>query len=103
MKALLIKTGSERGVPGVSGVAREVPAEGEADARGIEEAGERDRKAINMPLKPGASNIGANIRELQEHGTRPRSKKQILAISLRVAGVPRKGSLKQMGSGKYRA
>lgn len=35
-----------------------------------------------MPLLPGKQNIGANIRELQEHGTRPRSTKQILAIAL---------------------
>lgn len=35
-----------------------------------------------MPLKPGKKNIGANIKELEEHGTRPRSHKQILAIAL---------------------
>lgn len=38
-----------------------------------------------MPLKPGKENIGANIKELEEHGTRPRSKKQILAIALNTA------------------
>lgn len=35
-----------------------------------------------MPLLPGKSAIGANIKELEEHGSRPRSKKQILAIAL---------------------
>lgn len=38
-----------------------------------------------MPLLPGKSNIGKNIKELEEHGTRPRSHKQILAIALSVA------------------
>jgi hypothetical protein len=33
-------------------------------------------------MKPGKDNIGANIKELQEHGTRPRSQKQIVAIAL---------------------
>ncbi len=31
---------------------------------------------------PGGPDVGANIRELEEHGSRPRSKKQILAIAL---------------------
>lgn len=35
-----------------------------------------------MPLKPGKANIGSNIRELEAHGTRPRSHKQIVAIAL---------------------
>lgn len=43
-----------------------------------------------MPLKKGAKNVGANIKELQEHGSRPRSKKQIVAIALHAAGVPKK-------------
>lgn len=38
-----------------------------------------------MPLKGGARNIGANIRELETNGTRPRSHKQIVAIALSVA------------------
>ncbi len=38
-----------------------------------------------MPLKPGKENIGANIKELEQHGTRPRSHKQIVAIALAVA------------------
>lgn len=55
-----------------------------------------------MPLKKGAANIGANIRELAANGSRPRSKAQILAIALRTAGVPRKSaSLREMaGAGK---
>lgn len=40
-----------------------------------------------MPLKSGPSSIGPNIRELMEHGTRPRSKKQIVALALSKAGV----------------
>ena len=31
-----------------------------------------------------------NIKELEEHGTRPRSKKQIIAIALHVARVKKK-------------
>jgi hypothetical protein len=38
-----------------------------------------------VPLKPGKKNIGKNIKELEEHGSRPRSKKQIVAIALSVA------------------
>ena len=53
-----------------------------------------------MPLLKGVANIGRNITELQEHGTRPRSKKQILAIALRTAGVPKKQGLKEMASTK---
>ncbi len=35
-----------------------------------------------MPLLPGKENIGTNITELREHGSRHRSEKQILAIAL---------------------
>lgn len=35
-----------------------------------------------MPLYPGKANIGRNITELEQHGSRPRSHKQILAIAL---------------------
>lgn len=38
-----------------------------------------------MPLKHGKENIGPNITELEEHGSRPRSHKQILAIALHEA------------------
>ena len=38
-----------------------------------------------MPLLKGAANIGHNIRELRDNGTRPRSKEQILAIALHTA------------------
>lgn len=38
-----------------------------------------------MPLKGGKANIGPNIRELELHGSRPRSHKQIVAIALSVA------------------
>lgn len=48
-----------------------------------------------MPLKRGKSRkvISENIRELEEHGSRPRSHKQIVAIALDVArrGKKRKG------------
>lgn len=54
-----------------------------------------------MPLLKGKSNIGRNIRELEEHGTRARSKKQILAIALHVAD-PAGGSLKSMAGAKKR-
>jgi hypothetical protein len=40
-----------------------------------------------MPLKKGVKNIGANIKELMEHG---KSQNQAIAISLRVAGVKKK-------------
>jgi len=43
-----------------------------------------------MPLKYGKKNIGSNIKELEEHGTRKRSKKQIIAIALNVAKVKKK-------------
>lgn len=43
-----------------------------------------------MPLKKGIKNIGTNIKELEKHGTRKRSKKQILAIVLNVAKVKKK-------------
>ena len=35
-----------------------------------------------MPLFGGKENIGRNIRELTEHGKRPRSHAQIVAIAL---------------------
>jgi hypothetical protein len=35
-----------------------------------------------MPL---GSNVGANIRELVHHGSRPRSRKQIIAIAMNAA------------------
>ncbi len=35
-----------------------------------------------MPLLPGKANVGANIKELTEHGSRPRSHAQIVAIAL---------------------
>lgn len=38
-----------------------------------------------MPLLKGKSNIGRNIRELQQNGSRPRSHKQIVAIALHAA------------------
>lgn len=38
-----------------------------------------------MPLFKGKCNIGRNITELKEHGSRPRSMKQIEAIALPVA------------------
>lgn len=49
-----------------------------------------------MPLLPGKSNIGRNITELKNHGSRKRSKKQILTIALHEAGVMKKavGSMK---------
>lgn len=53
-----------------------------------------------MPLRKGKKNIGANIKELmadnkkkgKERGAngKVRSRKQILAIALRVAGVKKK-------------
>jgi len=43
-----------------------------------------------MPLLKGKKNIGRNYRELKEHGTRKRSKKQITAIVLNVANVSKK-------------
>ncbi len=50
-----------------------------------------------MPLLKGKQNIAANIRELTEHGSRPRSHKQIVAIALHAAGAPRKvGTLREM-------
>jgi len=43
--------------------------------------------------------VGWNIRELSEHGTRPRSYRQIVAIALHAAGVSKKsGGLKSMAS-----
>jgi hypothetical protein len=41
-----------------------------------------------VPLLKGKQNIGRNIKELEEHGTRPRSHKQIIAIALHTALDP---------------
>jgi len=38
-----------------------------------------------MPLLPGKKNVGRNIKELEEHGTKERSRAQILAIALHEA------------------
>lgn len=48
-----------------------------------------------MPLKPSSSNtvIGDNIRELTNHGSRPRSHKQIVAIAM--AEADRSGKKKR--------
>lgn len=43
-----------------------------------------------MPLLKGKKNIGKNIKELEEHGKRKRSKKQIIAIALNVANPKKK-------------
>jgi len=43
-----------------------------------------------MPLLKGKKNIGKNIKELEEHGKRKRSKKQIVAIALNVANPNKK-------------
>ncbi len=57
-----------------------------------------------MPLLPGKQNIGRNIRELQQNGSRPRSRAQILAIALHTAGVKKKGgALQQMMGGRKEA
>ena len=56
-----------------------------------------------MPLLPGKQNIGRNITELEQHGSRPRSHAQILAIALRVAGVKKKrkgGALHEMAQSR---
>ena len=48
-----------------------------------------------MPLKPGKSNIGANIRELEQPSERAphgRTHEQALAIALRVAGAPKRAT-----------
>jgi hypothetical protein len=49
-----------------------------------------------MPLLPGKKNIGANIRELTDNGSRPRSRKQILAIALHTADPGAKPKKKPM-------
>ena len=48
------------------------------------------KREIKMPLLKGKKNIGRNIKELEEHGSRPRSKKQIIAIALHTAKVKKK-------------
>lgn len=55
-----------------------------------------------MPLLRGKTNVGANIKELTEHGSRPRSHEQIVAIALHAAGVPKKGGMRTLASGKKR-
>jgi hypothetical protein len=58
-----------------------------------------------MPLLPGKENIGRNIKELEEHGSRPRPRKQRVAIALDVARrsganvPPKKKSLRDYGKG----
>ncbi len=54
-----------------------------------------------MPLLKGKKNIGRNITELEEHGSRPRSHKQILAIALH-EGLDKKamgGGIAKLASG----
>ena len=51
-----------------------------------------------MPLLPGKQNIGRNITELENHGSIPRSHKQIVAIALNVARKSSKGSMHNRGS-----
>lgn len=54
-----------------------------------------------MPLRKGKDQVGWNIRELTNHGSRPRSHRQIVAIALHAAGVPKKPkNLKSMMGGK---
>lgn len=55
-----------------------------------------------MPLRPGKANIGYNIKELTEHGSRPRGHKQIIAIALHEAGTKKKlgSKLKKIGGDK---
>ena len=53
-----------------------------------------------MPLRKGKANIGYNIKELEEHGTRERSHKQILAIALKEAGESKKPGSKLKKAGK---
>lgn len=55
-----------------------------------------------MPLLKGKGNIGHNISELEQRGTRKRSKSQILAIALHVAGESKKSGegLKKLGRRK---
>jgi hypothetical protein len=56
-----------------------------------------------VPLLPGKDNIGRNIKELEQHGTRPRSHAQILAIALHTAGVGESRSLATMKKRKKKA
>lgn len=53
-----------------------------------------------MPLLKGKSNIGRNIRELEQHGSRPRSHKQILAIALHTAYGDQKPTLQSLAGKK---
>lgn len=52
-------------------------------------------KELTMPLLKGKRNIGRNITELKEHGSHPRSMKQIEAIALSVALGKQKKSKKK--------
>lgn len=54
-----------------------------------------------MPLLPGKSGIGPNIKELTENGTRPRSHEQIVAIALEQAR--KTGAKIPEPDGRYRA
>lgn len=49
-----------------------------------------------MPLLPGKKNIGRNIRELEQHGSRPRSHEQIVAIALHTAYGDKKSKKTRM-------
>ena len=49
-----------------------------------------------MPLLVGKSHIGDNIKELELHGSRPRSHKQILAIALSKAYDSKGSKLKKV-------
>lgn len=53
-----------------------------------------------MPLLKGKQNIGRNIKELTENGSRPRSHKQIVAIALHEAYGKRKPGAKLKGAVK---
>ena len=58
-----------------------------------------------MPLFKGKANIGRNIKELTNNGSRPRSHKQIVAIALHAAGEANKpgNRLKKMTVAKKKA
>lgn len=52
-----------------------------------------------MPL---TKDVGANIRELEQHGTRPRSMKQIVAIALHASGKKKRKASEAAKSGATR-
>ena len=54
-----------------------------------------------MPLQLGKAGIGPNIKELEEHGTPPRSHQQIVAIALSQAR--KTGAKIPEQDGRYRA